>query len=65
MAGDKVVIDYTKLKGLGHERALSLMCGAVLSAESQQVPFVMLLPGLEVKSPAGQSGEALDALALA
>ena len=65
VAGDKVVIDYTKLKGLGHERALSLMCGAVLSAESQQTPFVMLLPGLEVKSPAGQSGEALDALALA
>ena len=65
VAGDKMVIDYTKLKGLGHERALSLMCGAVLSAESQQTPFVMLLPGLEVKSPAGQSGEALDALALA
>ena len=65
VAGDKVVIDYAKLKMLGHERALSMMCGAVLAAEGQQTPFVMLLPGLEVKSPSGQSGEALDALALA
>ena len=65
VAGDKVVIDYSRLKGLGHERALSMMCGAVLSAESQQMPCVMLLPSLEVKSPSGQSGEALDALALA
>ncbi len=65
VAGDHIVLDYMKLKHMGHERALSVMCGAVIAAESQHVPFVLILPGREIKSPHGHSGEALDALALA
>lgn len=65
VAGDRVIIDYARLKAMGHERALSMMCGAALAAEHQQTPFVMILPGHEVKSPSGDAGEALDALALA
>jgi uncharacterized protein (DUF58 family) len=63
--GDGMVIDYAQFKSLGHERALSAMCAAVLAADKQQSPFVVLLPSGEVKSPNGQAGEALDALALA
>ena len=64
-AADRVTIDYARMKHLGHERALSTMCGAVLAAQQQQKAFVMLLPQHQVISENGQNEEALDALALA
>lgn len=63
--GEQLMIDYQRLKSMGHEAALSAMCALVLAANAQQLPFVMSLPSGEIKSPTGQSGEALDALALA
>ena len=64
-AADRVTIDYARMRHLGHERALSTMCGAVLAAQQQQKAFVMLLPQHQVISENGQNEEALDALALA
>ena len=63
--GDRLIIDYASVRSFGHEQALQMMCAAVLEAEQQQVPFVMLLPNQEISSPTGRAGEALDALALA
>ena len=63
--GDRLTIDYTALRSFGHEQALQLMCAAVLEAEKNQLPFVMILPGTVITSPMGIAGEALDALALA
>lgn len=63
--GDQLYIDYSRFASLGHEAALSAICAIVLDADQAQTPFVMNLPSGEVKSITGQSGEALDALALA
>lgn len=63
--GDQLHIDYARFQSLGHEAALSAMCAIVLEAESQSSPFLMRLPSGDVHSITGQSGEALDALALA
>ena len=63
--GDRLTIDYASVKSYGHERALSMICAAVLAAEKEQTPFLMILPNCEVSSPTGDAGEALDALALA
>ena len=63
--GDRLVIDYAAVRSFGREQALQMMCAAVLEAEQQQLPFVMILPQQEISSPTGRAGEALDALALA
>lgn len=64
-AADKITIDYDRMKHLGHERALSTMCGAVLAARHQQKGFVLMLPSYQIISETGRDEEALDALALA
>lgn len=63
--GDRLMIDYARMRHLGHETALSTMCGAVLAAMRQQKGFVLMLPDRQINSTSGLPEEALDALALA
>ena len=64
--GAVLVISYETVAHLGHERALSAMCGAVLRASRAGRPFHFQLGAMQLRHVNPQAaGGVLDALALA